>query len=104
MGINVHGLLNVLEEASAAVYGDNPAVPKVETMLPEPRSPYAITKLDGEYYLGMFQREGRLETTARTSRSMATAARSPSTGSPKQSSPTRAPPRKSSTPRNGLAT
>lgn len=74
--INVHGLLNVLEEAaaagvkklvfasSAAVYGDNPEVPKVESMIPEPKSPYAITKLDGEYYLGMFQREGRLETAA----------------------------------------
>jgi UDP-glucose 4-epimerase len=74
--INVHGLLNVLEEASAAgvrklvfassaaVYGDNPTVPKVETMLPEPKSPYAITKLDGEYYLDMFRREGRLETAA----------------------------------------
>jgi UDP-glucose 4-epimerase len=74
--INVHGLLNVLEEASAAgvkklvfassaaVYGDNPTVPKLETMLPEPKSPYAITKLDGEYYLGMFQQEGRLETAA----------------------------------------
>jgi UDP-glucose 4-epimerase len=74
--INVHGLLNVLEEAaaagvkklvfasSAAVYGDNPSVPKLETMVPEPKSPYAITKLDGEYYLGMFQREGRLETAA----------------------------------------
>jgi UDP-glucose 4-epimerase len=74
--INVLGLLTVLEEAtaagvrklvfasSAAVYGDNPTVPKLETMLPEPKSPYAITKLDGEYYLGMFQREGRLETAA----------------------------------------
>lgn len=74
--INVHGLLNVLEEgaaagvrklvfaSSAAIYGDNPEVPKVETMLPEPKSPYAITKLDGEYYLGMFQNEGRLATTA----------------------------------------
>lgn len=74
--INVHGLLNVLEEASAAgvrklvfassaaVYGDNPVVPKLESMLPEPKSPYAITKLDGEYYLGMFEREGRLETAA----------------------------------------
>ncbi len=74
--INVHGLLNVLEEASAAgvkklvfassaaIYGDNPTVPKLETMIPEPKSPYAITKLDGEYYLGMFQREGRLETAA----------------------------------------
>ena len=74
--INVHGLLNVLEEASAAgvkklvfassaaVYGDNPEVPKRESMIPEPKSPYAITKLDGEYYLGMFTREGRLETAA----------------------------------------
>lgn len=74
--INVHGLLNVLEEASAAgvtklvfassaaIYGDNPMVPKLETMTPEPKSPYAVTKLDGEYYLGMFQREGRLETAA----------------------------------------
>lgn len=74
--INVHGLLNVLEEAaaakvrklvfasSAAIYGDNPLVPKVETMIPEPKSPYAITKLDGEYYLGLFCREGLLETAA----------------------------------------
>jgi len=74
--INVHGLLNVLEEASAAgtrklvfassaaIYGDNPTVPKLETMRPEPQSPYAITKLDGEYYLGMFQQEGRLESAA----------------------------------------
>jgi UDP-glucose 4-epimerase len=74
--INVHGLLNVLEEAaaagvqklvfasSAAIYGDNPTVPKLETMVPEPKSPYAITKLDGEYYLNLFRSEGRLETAA----------------------------------------
>ena len=72
--INVHGLLNVLEEAaaagvkklcfstSAAIYGDNPVVPKLETMIPEPKSPYAITKLDGEYYCNMFTKEGRLQT------------------------------------------
>ena len=72
--INVQGLLTVLEEASAAgvrklvlassaaIYGDNPTVPKVEEMLPEPKSPYAITKLDGEYYLEMFRREGKIET------------------------------------------
>jgi len=74
--INVSGLLTVLEASanagvkklvlasSAAIYGDNPTVPKVETMLPEPRSPYAITKLDGEYYLDLYQREDRLQTAA----------------------------------------
>ena len=72
--INVKGLLVVLEEAaaagvkklcfstSAAIYGDNPVVPKRENMLPEPKSPYAITKLDGEYYCNMFTREGKLQT------------------------------------------
>lgn len=72
--INVHGLLNVLESArqhgvkklcfasSAAVYGQNPAQPKVESMVPDPLSPYAITKLDGEYYCGHYAREGWLPT------------------------------------------
>jgi UDP-glucose 4-epimerase len=72
--INTIGTLIVLEEAaragvkkltfstSAAIYGDNPVTPKVETLFPEPKSPYAITKLDGEYYCGMFTREGRLQT------------------------------------------
>ena len=72
--INTTGTLVVLEEAararvkklvfssSAAIYGDNPVTPKVEAMLPEPKSPYAITKLDAEYYCGMFTREGRLPT------------------------------------------
>jgi UDP-glucose 4-epimerase len=72
--INTQGTLVVLEEAakarvkklilssSAAIYGDNPVVPKVETMLPEPKSPYAVTKLDGEYYCGMFTAEKRLQT------------------------------------------
>ncbi|MDD2404040.1 MAG: NAD-dependent epimerase/dehydratase family protein [Victivallaceae bacterium] len=72
--INVKGLLIVLEEAaaagvrklcfstSAAIYGDNPVMPKHEGMLPEPKSPYAITKLDGEYYCGMFTATGKLQT------------------------------------------
>ena len=67
--INAQGFVNVLEEAqaagveklcfstSAAIYGDNPVVPKVETMFPEPKSPYAVTKLDGEYYGNLFTRE-----------------------------------------------
>ena len=72
--INNLGMLNVLESAaahgvkklcfstSAAIYGDNPVMPKVETMFPEPKSPYAITKLDGEYYCDMFTKTGRLQT------------------------------------------
>lgn len=72
--INVKGLLNVLEAArhagvkklcfasSAAIYGDNPDVPKVEAMRAEPRSPYAITKLDGEFYCDLYAREGWLHT------------------------------------------
>ena len=72
--INGQGLLHVLEEAasagvkkvvfasSAAVYGNNPTVPKREEMIPEPRSPYAITKLDGEYYLDLFRNEGKFDT------------------------------------------
>jgi len=74
--INSLGVLNVLRAAaeqgatklvfasSAAVYGDNPVSPKVETMRREPHSPYAVTKLDGEYYCDIFNKEGWLETAA----------------------------------------
>ncbi|HDS84924.1 MAG TPA: NAD-dependent epimerase/dehydratase family protein [Phycisphaerales bacterium] len=72
--INTQGTTIVLQEAawagvkklcfssSAAIYGDNPAAPKVETMIPEPKSPYAVTKLDGEYYCRIYAQEGWLPT------------------------------------------
>jgi len=72
--INVNGTLTVLQEAaeagvkklcfssSAAIYGDSPEIPKIETMLPEPKSPYAITKLDGELYCKIFSDRGWLQT------------------------------------------
>ena len=72
--LHAQGTLIVLEEAaaagvkklcfstSAAIYGDNPVVPQIETMYPEPKSPYAITKLDGEYYCNMFTSEKKLQT------------------------------------------
>jgi UDP-glucose 4-epimerase len=72
--INTLGTLNVLRAAaaagvrklvfasSAAVYGDNPPVPTEENATPAPKSPYAITKLDGEYYCELFAREGWLNT------------------------------------------
>ena len=56
------GVKKLILSTSAANYGDNPVSPKVETMIPEPKSPYAITKLDGEYYCDMFSRTGRLQT------------------------------------------
>ena len=74
--INALGTLNVLRAAaeagakklvlasSAAVYGNSPASPKCESMRPEPLSPYAVTKLDGEFYCDMFAREGWLPTAA----------------------------------------
>lgn len=72
--INTQGTLVVLEESvragvkklcfssSAAIYGDNPHLPKTENMLPEPKSPYAVTKLDGEYYCHLFHAQGWLQT------------------------------------------
>ena len=64
--INIRGTLNVLQAAraagtqrvvlasSAAIYGNNPELPKREEMLPEPESPYALGKLAGEHYLHLF--------------------------------------------------
>ncbi len=64
--INIMGTLNVLEAArqagvrrvvwasSAATYGDSPELPKIETMLPSPVSPYGMAKLSGEYYMNVY--------------------------------------------------
>ncbi|HTG64787.1 MAG TPA: NAD-dependent epimerase/dehydratase family protein [Flavobacterium sp.] len=72
--INTIGTINILEAArknngckvvlssSAANYGNNPVLPKVETMIPEPMTPYAITKLDGEFYLKMYQDQWNVPT------------------------------------------
>jgi len=45
------GSRKVVLASSAAIYGDNPTVPKLESMPPEPKSPYAETKLAGENLL-----------------------------------------------------
>jgi UDP-glucose 4-epimerase len=72
--LNTQGTLTVLEEAaragvkklvfssSAAVYGDSPVMPKVETMVPAPGSPYAVTKLAGEVLCAEFASENKLAT------------------------------------------
>jgi nucleoside-diphosphate-sugar epimerase len=48
--------------ASSSAYGDQPVLPKVENMLPEPLSPYAVAKLVGEHYCQVFTRVYGLET------------------------------------------
>lgn len=74
--VNVNGTLNVLDAAvsasvrrviyasSSSVYGDNPELPKHEGMLPNPLSPYAVSKLAGEKYCAVFSRVYGLETIA----------------------------------------
>ena len=72
--VNVDGTLNLLVAArdekvkrvvyasSSSLYGDSPTLPKHEEMIPSPISPYAVSKLAGEYYMGSFFRIYGLET------------------------------------------
>ena len=72
--VNSTGSVMVMQEAvnagvkklcfcsSCSIYGNNPLVPKIETMFPEPQSPYAVSKLDGEYYADIFSKQGDLKT------------------------------------------
>lgn len=71
---NVDGTLNVLVAAreagvkrvvyasSSSVYGESPELPKEEGMKPTPLSPYAVSKLAGEYYCQVFYQVYDLET------------------------------------------
>jgi nucleoside-diphosphate-sugar epimerase len=66
--INIDGTLNVLVAArdakvkrvvfaaSSSAYGETPTLPKVETMQPQPISPYGVTKFVGELYAQTFGR------------------------------------------------
>ena len=50
--------------SSSSVYGDTPELPKTESMVPAPLSPYAVTKLGGEHYCRVFHGIYGLETVA----------------------------------------
>src|SRR5690242_16416063 len=52
----------VIYAASSSAYGDSDVLPKVETMPPRPKSPYALQKLTGEYYGSVFSTCYGLET------------------------------------------
>jgi UDP-glucose 4-epimerase len=54
----------VVFAASSSVYGETPTLPKRESMIPDPISPYAVAKLASEHYLISFYRCYQLETVA----------------------------------------
>ncbi|HEX4447304.1 MAG TPA: SDR family oxidoreductase [Polyangiaceae bacterium] len=56
------GVKRVVFAASSAAYGESPALPKVETMAPDPLSPYAASKLAGEHLMRIFAQLYGLET------------------------------------------
>lgn len=59
-----NGVRRVIYAASSSAYGDSEVLPKVETMLPRPKSPYAMQKLAGEHYCSVFTGCFGLETVA----------------------------------------
>lgn len=56
------GVRRVVYASSSSIYGDSPILPKRETMPPRPKSPYAVSKLMGEYYCQVFYHVYGLET------------------------------------------
>lgn len=72
--VNISGFLNMLVAsrdagvkrfiyaASSSTYGDSEALPKVEEVIGNPLSPYAITKYVNELYAGIFSKTYGLET------------------------------------------
>jgi UDP-glucose 4-epimerase len=72
--VNVTGTLNVLEAArkagvsrvmyaaSSSAYGESPQLPKVETIPPCPRSPYAANKIAGEAMLAAWSASYGIDT------------------------------------------
>ena len=56
------GVKRFIYAASSSAYGDQETLPKVETMAPEPLSPYAAAKLTGEYYCRVFSEVYDLDT------------------------------------------
>jgi UDP-glucose 4-epimerase len=56
------GAERVVFSSSSAIYGDAPELPKRESQMPAPLSPYAVQKLTGEYYAQIFHQLYGLQT------------------------------------------
>jgi UDP-glucose 4-epimerase len=56
------GVKKLVYAASSSAYGDTPTLPKKEDMKPNPKSPYAVSKLAGEYYCSAFNEVYGLKT------------------------------------------
>jgi UDP-glucose 4-epimerase len=50
------GVRRVVNASSSSVYGDTEVLPKHESMMGQPLSPYALSKLAGEHYISIFNR------------------------------------------------
>jgi len=61
-GARAAGVPRVVYAASSSAYGNQPGFPRVETMAPQPISPYAVQKLTGEYYMQSYWRVYGMET------------------------------------------
>lgn len=62
IGARDAGAKRFVYAASSSAYGDQETLPKVESMPPQPLSPYAAAKLMGEHYCSVFHRIYGLET------------------------------------------
>lgn len=74
--VNINGTLNLLQAAarnrakrfifasSSSIYGNTDKFPEREDFLPQPISPYALSKLTGEYYCRIFSEHFNLATVA----------------------------------------
>ena len=56
------GVKKLIFSSSAAIYGDNSTIPRIESMPADPKSPYATSKYEGEQHCCSFTQEGQLST------------------------------------------
>ncbi len=61
-GARAAGVRRILYAGSSSAYGNQPGFPRVETMSPQPLSPYAVQKLMGQFYMQSYWHVYGMET------------------------------------------